>query len=136
MKRCSYCGAEYPDDATVCTTDQTPLEGMQLESIHTEPPTFSITTNWNKILSTSVCIIYSILALIYGGILPLVQTVCICFVLLQVIWYADDIGSYTDRNSGGYITSPTPGWLVGIFGWIFLLAPGVFAIYSIATRKH
>ena len=26
MKRCSYCGTEYPDDAMVCTLDQTPFE--------------------------------------------------------------------------------------------------------------
>ena len=25
MKTCSYCGREYPDDATVCAVDQTPL---------------------------------------------------------------------------------------------------------------
>jgi membrane protease YdiL (CAAX protease family) len=25
MKRCTYCGAEYPDDAVVCTIDQRPL---------------------------------------------------------------------------------------------------------------
>jgi hypothetical protein len=26
MKICSYCGREYPDDAVVCTTDQTSLD--------------------------------------------------------------------------------------------------------------
>jgi hypothetical protein len=26
MKTCSYCGAEYPDDAVMCAIDQTPLE--------------------------------------------------------------------------------------------------------------
>lgn len=26
MKKCSYCGAEYPDDAAVCTVDQSPLD--------------------------------------------------------------------------------------------------------------
>jgi membrane protease YdiL (CAAX protease family) len=26
MKRCTYCGTEYPDDATVCVIDRTPLE--------------------------------------------------------------------------------------------------------------
>jgi hypothetical protein len=26
MKRCSYCGTEYSDDATVCALDQTPFE--------------------------------------------------------------------------------------------------------------
>ena len=25
MKRCLYCGAEYPDDAIICAVDQTPL---------------------------------------------------------------------------------------------------------------
>ena len=25
MKTCPYCGKEYPDDATVCAVDQTPL---------------------------------------------------------------------------------------------------------------
>jgi hypothetical protein len=31
MKRCSYCGAEYPDDATACAIDQTPFEDVQIE---------------------------------------------------------------------------------------------------------
>jgi hypothetical protein len=26
MKKCTYCGKEYPDDAAVCPTDQQPLE--------------------------------------------------------------------------------------------------------------
>jgi len=26
MKKCRYCGAEYPDDATVCAVDQTHLQ--------------------------------------------------------------------------------------------------------------
>jgi hypothetical protein len=26
MKKCSYCGAEYPDDLTVCPVDKTPFE--------------------------------------------------------------------------------------------------------------
>ena len=26
MKTCSYCGAEYPDNAVVCASDQTPLD--------------------------------------------------------------------------------------------------------------
>ena len=26
MKKCSYCGAEYPDDAVMCAIDQTPFE--------------------------------------------------------------------------------------------------------------
>ena len=26
MKKCSYCGAEYPDDAVICPIDHTPFE--------------------------------------------------------------------------------------------------------------
>ena len=26
MKKCSYCGAEYPDDAVICAVDHTPFE--------------------------------------------------------------------------------------------------------------
>ncbi len=26
MKTCSYCGTEYPDEAVVCASDQTPLD--------------------------------------------------------------------------------------------------------------
>jgi hypothetical protein len=35
MKKCSYCGAEYPDDATVCVVDQTPLDKTHFTE---EPP--------------------------------------------------------------------------------------------------
>jgi len=31
MKKCSYCGAEYPDDAVACAIDQTSL--LQIETI-------------------------------------------------------------------------------------------------------
>jgi|GEM_PF-5471183 len=31
MKRCSYCGAEYPDDATECAIDKTPFVEVQPE---------------------------------------------------------------------------------------------------------
>jgi hypothetical protein len=136
MKRCSYCGTEYPDDTAICAIDKTPLEGTQLETTHIEPPTFAIDLDWNKILSSLVCIVYGICALWSGGALALLQIIGIVVFPLGFIWYSDEIGSYTGATSSGWITSPTPAWIVCIFGWIFLLAPGIFAIYSIATRKH
>jgi hypothetical protein len=130
MKRCSYCGTEYPDDAAVCTIDNTPLEEIQLE------PRFAITANWNRILSALVCIIYIIFAFLDEGGGFAFSTLGASFVLLMIIWYADDIGSYTGGTFSGWITSPTPGLLVRILGWIFLLTPGVVIIYSIVTHKH
>jgi hypothetical protein len=40
MKRCSYCGAEYPDDALACAIDGTPFDNPQPQKIA-----------WNKDLS-------------------------------------------------------------------------------------
>jgi hypothetical protein len=34
MKKCSYCGAEYSDDAVVCAIDHTPLNSLPLEEKH------------------------------------------------------------------------------------------------------
>jgi hypothetical protein len=42
MKQCSYCGAEYPDDATECAIDKTPFVEVQPEPIHFKRPTFAI----------------------------------------------------------------------------------------------
>jgi hypothetical protein len=42
MKKCSYCGAEYPDDATACVIDETPLDEVQSEPTHFKHPTFAI----------------------------------------------------------------------------------------------
>jgi hypothetical protein len=42
MKRCSYCGTEYPDDATECAIDKTPFVEVQSEPFHFKRPTFAI----------------------------------------------------------------------------------------------
>ena len=42
MKRCSYCGAEYPDDATECAVDKTPLVEVQSEPGRFRRPTFAV----------------------------------------------------------------------------------------------
>ncbi|HEY3761121.1 MAG TPA: hypothetical protein VGN23_05190 [Verrucomicrobiae bacterium] len=37
MKKCSYCGAEYPDETTACPIDQTPLGETSPEQISETP---------------------------------------------------------------------------------------------------
>jgi hypothetical protein len=38
MKECPYCGAKYPDDATICAIDETPLEEFQSQKVQIEDP--------------------------------------------------------------------------------------------------
>lgn len=38
MKKCSYCGAEYPDDAVRCAIDHTPFETPAEPPPSSEPP--------------------------------------------------------------------------------------------------
>jgi len=60
MKRCSYCGTEYPDDAIACTVDQTPLEQSRLA----EAPTVVSTIRRKIPLPLSIVSCY----LVAGGI--------------------------------------------------------------------
>jgi hypothetical protein len=37
MKQCSYCGAEYPDDATICAIDENPLVAIKAAAKARQP---------------------------------------------------------------------------------------------------
>jgi hypothetical protein len=51
-----------------------------------------------------------------------VKTGFCLLVILSLIWFGDQIGSFTGYiGRGGHIDTESPGWLVCIFGWIFLL---------------
>ncbi len=47
---------------------------------------------------------------------------------LACIWFGDEMGGYIGPTSSGAITSPTPGWLVCIGGWLVLLLPVLIGI--------
>ena len=51
MKRCSYCGAEYPDDAVVCSVDRTSLDS---------PPRLSFRWSSLLIFGAWVCLLLGI----------------------------------------------------------------------------
>ena len=42
MKRCPYCGAENPDNATVCALDNTPLEQVRPDAVSVSAPKFAV----------------------------------------------------------------------------------------------
>jgi hypothetical protein len=48
MKKCSYCGAEYPDDLVVCPVDQTPFEKDYQPIVETESKRRPVTNENRK----------------------------------------------------------------------------------------
>jgi hypothetical protein len=55
MKKCPYCGAEYPDDATACAIDQTPFGEVPSEaSPRLKLPTFAIFSEYKIPVSLSI----------------------------------------------------------------------------------
>lgn len=49
---------------------------------------------------------------------------------LALIWFGDELGDYVGPTSRGRITRSSPGWLVKIFGWVFLLALIGYPLYE------
>jgi hypothetical protein len=68
MNKCSYCGAEYPDDVLVCPTDQTPLKDAPLEPVQNTPITNPNVRRLDSASSTVInkWTIYIFLAAMWG----------------------------------------------------------------------
>lgn len=88
MKQCPYCGAEYPDDAAICATDETPLEKPQSQK---EPATSSIERLWTP---------YLILCSISAGL-----SVLVCLVQWQRMNDELPVWQLTFRRSNIFLTA-------------------------------
>jgi hypothetical protein len=105
MKRCSYCGAEYPDDAIACATDQTPFGDVQSEAPVRAPlklPRFAIFSEYEIPVSLAIV---SYIFFLPGGI-------CLGFVASALLFliYAGGI-----PGSGTILLSCLAGTAYGIF---------------------
>ena len=67
MKKCTYCGKEYPDEATVCPLDQEPLVA-KIPPAPEVPPVGSATTTTAKLeLHEKIWIALPIALVAVGG---------------------------------------------------------------------
>ncbi len=86
---------------------------------------------------TKAKLVSLVLGLLYAGLVlfcapPLVAIrflVFLCFPL-ALIWFPEEIGSISGVVGHGWITGPSPSYLISFFGWFFLLAP-VFVAFII-----
>jgi hypothetical protein len=109
MKKCPYCGAEYPDDAIVCTIDQTPFEE--------EAPRAS--ENFRKFLQSSVG-----LAITTGLAIFLINTGVYCavgraYLKIYEIFHPNDIAPPPVRE---IITTST------LIRWILIIGFAFFTV--------
>jgi hypothetical protein len=92
-----------------------------------------ITMGWNRILSGLLAVIYIITGLAGGGAEGAFVTFGFVILPLACIWFGDAMGGYTGLTTSMAITSPSPGLMVCIAGWVFLLAPIIAGLLALIT---
>jgi len=93
MKKCPYCGAEYPDDATVCTVDG--------ESLAVEVIRKNITGVWRGAYGYDNAKVHA------GKVVPFT-------LVLKKGWFGHFTGTVTEDAPGG---TPGTGSIDGYFGY-------------------
>jgi len=86
--------------------------------------------SWNRILSASIAVIYIVTAFAAIGLQGTFTVFGFVILPLACIWFGDLMGGYTGPTSGMAITSPSPGLMVCIAGWVLLLLPVIVMIFE------
>ena len=87
-----------------------------------------------RITSLVIGVAYLIGALVFGGWDWFLITLALLVVALAMIWFGEEMGDYIGgfhRIGKPYITKKSPGSLVSLFGWMFLLLPIVVILLKL-----
>ena len=79
-----------------------------------------MTLGISKIASLVIAIGYTVIALVEGGASGLACPIAL-FLPLALIWFPDEVGSFTGWFRGGYINKESPPALLSMMGWFFLV---------------
>jgi len=137
MKKCSYCGKEYPDDATICIVDQQPLQEVHPPLLNRPAPSADtqriIDNEHLKMLS----IFHYVLAgFAFAGLLFL----CVHFLIMTAVFTNPAI-SNSPKNQLG----PPPEVFMAIFMFFYLVFGGMLLAVAVLNllsanflrkRKH
>ena len=127
VKKCSYCGAEYPDDAVVCPLDQTSLDSSQ--------PTSELSAHTNpKINYVAVFIIITALALFFLHMHP-DEYFAAFSLMVGILIFVSGIGKGIPMRKGKMITG-NPAKVVGIIGLVLGVALCFFFIWMQHFVSH
>src|SRR6478736_2801392 len=88
MKKCTWCGKEYPDDVKLCAIDHQPLQPIERAIAPEQSPDSSAKAAGGRpAVITIICVVGFISGL---------------FTLITVATHADDIGLFNMRRWGLY----------------------------------
>ena len=131
MKKCPYCGAEYPDDLAVCPVDQTPIQKDYQPIVKTESKR-KAGTDENRRRTQE---------LRWFGFQRLsVGVVLICFVgVLCFMFLDEDADLHSNSYSGGsYVRGRGMGvvLLVGVFGVWSIVRGVIYLVRAQSGDEH
>jgi hypothetical protein len=89
-----------------------------------------------KIVALILAASLAITSLIRYGAFATMWVCLYLLVPLVFICFPDEVGSITGNIGRGYITRESPGWLLSIFGWIFLIGIGVLVLIGNQVKGH
>jgi hypothetical protein len=92
-----------------------------------------VTLNKNRIFSALLAVVYIIGAFVTGGGEASCKVLLFLILPLACIWFSDAMGGYTGPTASMSITSPSPGVIVCILGWLVLLLPIIMGIVAYAA---
>jgi hypothetical protein len=123
MKKCTYCGKEYPDSATICETDQQPLREVR-PPVMVPPPTAApspqLTPEARRIVDDEHIKLLSIFHYIVAGLaLAGLLFLCLHFMLMTAVFF----NSQMWRSNKGY-SGPPPQVFEVIMTCVYLVAGG------------
>jgi hypothetical protein len=79
--------------------------------------------DWNRLLSAVIAAAALGLAMLAGDAETLIGTVLSLAFAMALVWWGEELGSLTGLVFSLHpVDQASPGWMVQIFGWIFLLA--------------
>ena len=97
MRKCSYCGNEYPDDVAFCTVDQQPLDGP--------PPVITASTDKSPSAGFGIRLVARMIDLAFGIVLGL-GSGFVAGILIAILSAAGKIApGWQDRIHGFSFTS-------------------------------
>lgn len=146
MKKCTYCGKEYPDEASICTIDQQPLRDLRPPPLNQaaswpSPPFSAPAADAQQIIDDEHLKMLSIFHYVIAG-LALVGLLFLClhFAIMTAVFSTPQIWKSQNNQSG-----PPVQFLIPFFMFFYLFLGGVIAVAGVLNflsarflrqRKH